>query len=98
MINYKNSIQINPRHHYFNIDFNSIKTSLSSSEKSVLDYGSIFVIQSNNNLITIDNIGRINVYFDKITPGEISSIIKPIESAFLQQQFYMDYPSECSFM
>lgn len=91
MISYKFSKQINPKHHYFNINFNDIKSSLAITDKNTIDYISIIAIKREDYFFTVDRLGQITIHYNDISNEEIESVVVSVDDIFNQYNFVMDY-------
>lgn len=94
MINYRFTKQINPKYHYFNINFNDIKTYLALIYNNIIDYNSLVVIKRDNYFFTVDKLGHITFYYNDITKEEIKSVVLSINDIFNRYDFVTDYQTD----
>lgn len=83
---YKNKI-LHPNEVYINIDFLSIKKDIKSVFENVKDYGSSIIIDNGRALISVNNIGMIQVFYpDRVNMKNSEDMdISKIESIFKKQ-------------
>ena len=73
----------NPKLIYYNIDFDSIKCHLKKQYTDYRDYGKSLILLVKDCTISINNIGKIEVYYNKQYSYDI---IKNIEMLFKNQK------------
>ena len=82
---YNNNIIFYPKQIYIDLDFKNIKSNLSNMYKEHQDYGSIFIAQNTSYLMSINNIGKLQVFYDFIEEETVDEIISEIELEFRKQ-------------
>lgn len=82
---YNNNIIFYPKQIYIDLDFKNIKNNLSKTYKEHQDYGSIFIAENSSYLMSINNIGKLQVFYDFIEEETVDEIIFEIELEFRKQ-------------
>ena len=73
-----------PNSLYVNIGFESIKASIKNKYSEVIDYGSILAIQDDSYCISVNSIGKVELFINVETEVAMN-IVNDIEMLFKQQ-------------
>jgi hypothetical protein len=83
---YKNSNTFYPSKVYLNIDFEEIKKKLKDINNiNIKDYGRIIFVKISDFMVSVNNLGEIDFYYDSINELELKNNVKNIENIFKQQ-------------
>ncbi|CAI3206084.1 hypothetical protein [Clostridium neonatale] len=82
---YSNNVTFYPKQIYIDLDFKNIKSNLSNTYKEHQDFGSVFVAQNSTYLVSINNIGKLQVFYNFIEEKTVDEIISEVELEFKKQ-------------
>lgn len=75
-----------PKKIYYNINFDNIKRYLRVLYSNSKDYGSMFVIYTDNYTVSINDIGRIEIYYNKKEDYIADNTINKITNIFQNEK------------
>lgn len=64
----------------YSIDFDYVKNILKGSNDIFTDYGSVIALNQKDMLLTLNNIGKIEVFYNSIDEGLLTEKVKDIEN------------------
>lgn len=79
---YQNSQIFYPKSVYLDLDFNVIKENLKLIVPNYSDYGSIIVLKDDQYYYSVNDIGKVEVFYNELDNIQIEKSIKRIESIF----------------
>jgi ureidoglycolate hydrolase len=82
---YKNCVAFYPNHIYPSLNFNTIKKSFKDLSNDYRDFGTIITIKNEELMISINNKGKTDIYYNNINDEALTSEVKKIESLFKEQ-------------
>lgn len=82
---YKNEKIFYPIEFYYSIDFNFIKEKLKNHNEKYIDYGSIFVVEKKDYMLTVNEVGKIDIFYDDLDEKTILDTAKNVESLIKSQ-------------
>lgn len=78
---FKNNEIFYPNKTYFRLDFEAIKSGLMRLSKESQDYGSVFILKEKDCWISVNELGKIEFFYDEIPENQQDSIAN-IENVF----------------
>jgi hypothetical protein len=85
IIVFKNSSIFYPKNIYLDLDFDKIKNSFDELNTSYQDFGSIIIIQDSYAIFSINDLGKVQAFYDDIDQTELKRNISNIENIFKKQ-------------
>lgn len=82
---YNNNHIFYPKNIYTNIDFESIKKDIKKANEKYEDYGSIIILDNLSWFLSINNLGKVQLFYDTIDEESIKNTVKNIEKIFKKQ-------------
>lgn len=74
-----------PKNIYLSFDFDKIKDDFIKLNKNCQDFGSSIIIRNISTTINVNDIGKVQIFYDIIDKFELHNNIKNIENIFRRQ-------------
>lgn len=85
MSNLKNKKELRPNQIFPYINFNHVKKQLRTISDDYVDFGSVFLIKNKNISVSVNEFGKIILFYNHYDENEITDSISFIEDVFKQQ-------------
>ena len=74
-----------PKNIYLDLDFDKVKSDFNKLNTDCQDFGSIIIIKNPSTTVSINDIGKVQIFYDNINQSELNNNIKDIEKIFQNQ-------------
>lgn len=82
---YRESVAFTPNNIYINLQFKDVKEYLKvNSNDEIKDLGDLLLLRNSNRLISVNDIGQVNILYNHLQDKEIDNIAKTVQESFQQ--------------